>query len=155
MPLITLKKPNNSMSLSLLIRTQQTLAILKTKPTQITLCSPNVSSDKFSVLNNGKTLLRKGSFPFPLPRKPMTTMTTEWLGSGLFFIVLKLILGFLIFTTIAQLNSLSGSTIGGHGSDAPYLFYQLKHKEDGNSGKRTCPLWKLIQKNYNFFVFST
>ena len=63
-------------------------------------------------------------------------MTTVWRGFGHFYIAQKHTPDFSIFMTIVQTNFLSGFTTGGHGLDAVYQYYQLKHKEDETSGIR-------------------
>jgi len=81
-------------------------------------------------------------------------MITEWCGFGHFFITQKHTPGFSTFMTIVQPNFLSGFTTGGHGLDAVYQYYQLKHKENGTSGKRMSPPWISTLKKYNSFELS-
>jgi len=61
----------------------------------------------FLVINNGKINLWKGNSQFLLTPKPSITMIIGMLGIELFSIIQKLIPGFSIFMTIAQLFSIS------------------------------------------------
>jgi len=125
-----------------------------TKSTQDTYCFPNVLSNKFLAPNNGKTPLTKRVFLSNILHKPMTIMTTVWHGFRHFYITQIHTPGFSTFMTIVQPNFLSDFTTGGHGLDAVYQYYQLKHKEDETSGKRMSPPWTPTPKKYNSFELS-